>query len=740
MAKTKKSTKRFVQNKLKGVLERRKQYKKKKELYGGGKPKGKKIPEHYQQKEEEDNTENLVNEEEEDLWDEIENGEENEVSEEDEDEMEEEDEEDELEEDDDDEEEEEEDINEIEEHKKQLEELKEKDPEFYKFLQENDKELLEFGKDDDNEEVEEAPEAEIAEEEEEEEEYVTKAKQLTIKMIINWQNQIVEKKSLKSTKKMILALRAAAAIDEEYAEGKEFSYAIDNISIFNKLVLTAVKYITPVFNYHLNYTEDSKQLPSQSKKWNKVQPLVKHYLQNIIRLLKQLTDQKILYFVCKNSQAAVKYFACFPKLSKEYLKLMLNFWAVSEEKIKIVSFLNIRSLSLCSSQLMNISLKGIYLAFVRNCKATSIHTWTIINFMMNCVVELYGLEFVSSYQTAFVYIRQLAIQLRNAIILKKKESYKIVYNWQYVHCLRLWSRLVSTYCDYTTGTDESENILFSLIYPITQIIIGTICLVPTARFFPLRFHCIRALLEINEKTRTYIPVAPYLFEVLNSSEIQQKAKASTLKPFDFRFNIKANKSYLHTRVYQDGLAEETISLLLHFYAQSSNSIAFPELVIPAQIQLKRFIKKSKNIKVNKQVQQLLEKINNTATFIESQRSSVDFSPSEKEKVTAFERGIDPKETPIGKYFNSIKKIQERKEQDAANMNEAKGIPNNTNKNKNNKKNKNKKQAKEEEEKEEINSEEEEEEINNEVNDSDFDEMDEDNDMDIVEDFVLSDDE
>jgi len=313
---------------------------------------------------------------------------------------------------------------------------------------------------------------------------------------------------------------------------------------------------------------------------------------------------------------------------------MLDFWAVSEEKIKIVSFLNIRSLALCSTQLMNISLKGIYLAFVRYCKATSIHTWTIINFMMNCVVELYGLDFVASYQTAFVYIRQLAIQLRNAIILKKKESYKIVYNWQYIHCLRLWSRLVSTYCDYTTGTDESENILFSLIYPVTQIIIGTICLVPTARFFPLRFHCIRALLEINEKTKTYIPLAPYLFEVLNSSEIQQKAKASTLKAFDFRFNIKANKSYLRTRIYQDGLAEETLSLLLCFYAQSSNSIAFPELVIPAQIQLKRFLKKSKNIKINKQIQQLLEKINQTSKFIESQRSAVDFSPSEKEKVVS----------------------------------------------------------------------------------------------------------
>jgi len=53
---------------------------------------------------------------------------------------------------------------------------------------------------------------------------------LTKFMIINWQKQIVEKNSLKSAKKMILALRAAAAIDEEYAEGKEFSYSIDNVS------------------------------------------------------------------------------------------------------------------------------------------------------------------------------------------------------------------------------------------------------------------------------------------------------------------------------------------------------------------------------------------------------------------------------------------------------------------------------------------------------------------------------
>jgi nucleolar complex protein 2 len=82
-------------------------------------------------------------------------------------------------------------------HKKGLEGLKEKDPSFYEFLKQNDRELLEFDPD------------ELDEDEEDEEAPVEGG--LTKEILARWEKALVEQKSLSALKKILIAVRNAAA-------------------------------------------------------------------------------------------------------------------------------------------------------------------------------------------------------------------------------------------------------------------------------------------------------------------------------------------------------------------------------------------------------------------------------------------------------------------------------------------------------------------------------------------------
>lgn len=53
-----------------------------------------------------------------------------------------------------------------------------------------------------------------------------------------------------------------------------------------------------------------------------------------------------------------------------------------------------------------------------------------------------------------------------------------------------------------------------LVYPLTQVLIGSVRLVPTPRYFPLRLRCIRALLGLGQAVGQFIPLSPLLLEML----------------------------------------------------------------------------------------------------------------------------------------------------------------------------------------------------------------------------------
>lgn len=119
-------------------------------------------------------------------------------------------------------------------HRQQLESLKERDPEFYKYMKENDPELLDF-EDADLAEIDllsdddETPRKKRktdkgstsdSEDEEETSSEVTKA------IIRKWEKAMSEQNSLRALREVVLAFRAAAHLNEE--TGKTYKYRVSN--------------------------------------------------------------------------------------------------------------------------------------------------------------------------------------------------------------------------------------------------------------------------------------------------------------------------------------------------------------------------------------------------------------------------------------------------------------------------------------------------------------------------------
>jgi nucleolar complex protein 2 len=104
----------------------------------------------------------------------------------------------------------------IDQHKKELEELKERDPEFYEFLQKEDNGLLDFGESEDEEEQQEGGEEySDMEEPEEEEQHQEQIPVLKKTELNGWIEAVKSNKDLKAFKKLLNAFKTAARMSEE---------------------------------------------------------------------------------------------------------------------------------------------------------------------------------------------------------------------------------------------------------------------------------------------------------------------------------------------------------------------------------------------------------------------------------------------------------------------------------------------------------------------------------------------
>uniref|UniRef100_A0A8C5I597 Nucleolar complex protein 2 homolog n=1 Tax=Gouania willdenowi TaxID=441366 RepID=A0A8C5I597_GOUWI len=547
-------------------------------------------------------------------------------------------------------------------HKKQLSRLKDKDPDFYKFLQDNDQTLLNFDDSDSSEDEEEtkyhklpsALEEPSSEDDDEEGEKSSKkskkaveAIKVTEKMVAEWRSAVRKEPSARLFREVTQAFKAAVATTK--GEGGPCRYKVDDSSGRS----------SPVQSHCTKTMEEKKLLfvlcfaprlvlPSSSPKWQKNQIDIKMYLGGVVQLLSSLTEATVINAVLQHVNQLIPYYLCLPKQCRHLLKQ----WSTGEETSRVLAFLALNKICRHKQDTyLNPILKQMYISYVQNCKFTSPNMLPMINFMQRTLTEMYALDTQVAYQHAFIYIRQLAIHLRNAMTMKKKETYQSVYNWQFIHCLYLWCRVLSTL--------YPSDVLQPLIYPLCQVILGTIKLVPTARYYPLRMHCCRVLTLLSSSTNTFVPVLPFLLEIFQQVDFNKKPGRMSKKPINFAVILKLNKINLMEKAYKDGLIDQLYDLILEYFHTQASSVSFPELALPTIIQLKAFLKESKVANYSKPVRQLLEKVQENSSYITARRQKATFGVADTAAVVAWEKQTQTEGTPLTKYYTQWKKLREK---------------------------------------------------------------------------------
>jgi nucleolar complex protein 2 len=552
--------------------------------------------------------------------------------------------------------------------KNELMKLKENDPEFHQYLAQNEKSLLEFNEDDDDEvNSDKNDDDDDAEMTAPPESSKSGGIVLTLDALSSLEQGAFKSYGIKSLKKLVAAYRAACHLADSVGKGSSTAgpgesgatYIIDSSEVFDRVILLCLTRFQEAFSHHLlepqsghstggeesngpdNEKAVSPKLLEKSPRWSDMKPILMSFFRSSLHILEEAKEPELISFILKGLSRYLRFLTPFPRVAEAMLKVLTRLWSApldtseNYQVVRLNAFLRIRQLALTQPfPFIEEVLKKTYLAYAKRGKlgsGASMHNiLPTLTFMGNCLVELYSLDYHSSYQHAFVYIRQLALHLRTAMTKKTKDAFQAVYCWQYIICLKLWVAVLSSACSADDGA-----LLKSLIYPLTEVILGAVRLVPSpTRHLPLRFHCVQFLQQLAAATETFIPTTSLLLDILDWREWNLKPKKSrhggnVAQHMDMALQIRLPKEdTLRTHEQLEAGMSEFFVLLQREIELYRYSAGFPEFSVRIVTQLRSFAKDTRNPRWRTYARGCIDTCDRYSSFAVQARAKLAESPKD----------------------------------------------------------------------------------------------------------------
>ncbi|XP_006664363.1 nucleolar complex protein 2 homolog [Oryza brachyantha] len=536
---------------------------------------------------------------------------------------------------------------EIKKQKKKLNKLMDKDPKFANYLEKWQSELKSYRskEDSDDDEMDSVDsDADFSDK------IPPNDKILTRKTISEWCQLVAKEPKAPSLRSLLNAYRDACRFG---VNSKSPSVQrIRSTEVFYHIITFVLSEADNIFRALLEISDDvnkGKIMNLRSaKKWQTIEPLIKSYLQNSLDLLSQLTDNQILAFVLTRLRASAVLFSAYPSASRRLLKILIRLWASGDHDLSLSSFLMIREVSSLLPESLDLCLNKSYNAYLASSKLVNDRNIHHIDFLTDCLVELYSLDVQKSCERATTSIEQLNAILRQASKTKEKEDLRKVDNWQYINCVNLWVRFLR--CNY------KDYNMHPLLSSVVQIIRGVAHLFPGTRYLPLRLRLVQMLNELSGCSQMFFPIPSLLFDCLEFGDISQKEQGQKAK-VNFSSLLKVPKNLLKSRDFHEECILSAIDVLSSHFAQWCYHVSFPEVATIPLILLKRLHEQTTIESLRRPIKRLIDQVDENKNLVERKRDGVSFSPNDKTSVESFVQDLqaDKSSGKISQFYKNVPK-------------------------------------------------------------------------------------